>query len=87
MMGDYDYTLHILGIIIIQERGIPINQPVQKNDRGILNTADLGNLNVLCGGFQKRGYPNSWMVFVRENSIYKFILGILTVELYGFNMI
>ena len=68
MMGDYT-TLHILGIIIIQERGIPINQPVQKNDRGILNTADLRNLNVLCGGFHSHGGTPIAGWFIRETPI------------------
>ena len=39
--GFYYPRVIILGIVIIQERGTPITQPVQWNNRGILNTAHL----------------------------------------------
>ena len=45
--GKADYTTFcILGIILIQERGIPIHQPVKWNDREILNTAHV-KINII----------------------------------------
>ena len=56
----HDYT--ILGIPIILLGEIPINQPVQWNDRGILNTDQMGiGFQLVFGRFQPVRKP-SWRV-------------------------